>query len=173
MRTFALYERNKKILALTVLVTLAAFIFAVGILLTGNNFDTLSAEIAAFGCPLGTSHSKHSESMGAGGDLVTVLLRDGSVYFALMIISNACNIGTYTMGNPFTRGSASTVTNVVSSVMISRLIFNLRNPKIRLPVTSNRTSGNTTEAYPEISTVRPYMTEYTMNTQWSTAEDDL
>lgn len=29
MRTFALYERNKKILALTVLVTLAAFIFAV------------------------------------------------------------------------------------------------------------------------------------------------
>jgi hypothetical protein len=54
--------------------------------------------------------------------------------------------------------------------MISRLIFNLRNPKIRLPVTSNRTSGNTTEAYPEISTVRPYMTEYTMNTE---AEDDL
>ncbi|KAJ7352190.1 hypothetical protein DFH08DRAFT_957000 [Mycena albidolilacea] len=198
MRTFALYERNKKILALTVLVTLAAFIFAVGILLTGNNFDTLSAEIVAFGCPLGTSHSKSLRLAaawsgmlifdvtifgltllkalrvnGRRGDLVTVLLRDGSVYFALMIISNACNIGTYTMGNPFTRGSASTVTNVVSSVIISRLIFNLRNPKIRLPVTSNRTSGSTTQAYPEISTVRPYMTEYTMNTQWSTAEDDL
>lgn len=36
-----------------------------GILLTGNNFDTLSAEIAAFGCPLGTSHSKYVPDLNA------------------------------------------------------------------------------------------------------------
>jgi len=197
MRTFALYERNKKILAFTILVTLGAFTFAVWILLTGNDVDTLSAQIAAFGCPLGTSHSKSLRLAAAWsgmlifdvtifgltlfkalrlntrrGNLLTVLIRDGSVYFALMIASNAFNIGTYTMGNPFTRGSATTVTNVVSSVMISRLMFNIRDPKIRLPVTSNRTTRGTTEGYPAISTVSPYTTEYTMNTQWSIAPDD-
>ncbi|KAF7335790.1 hypothetical protein MVEN_02235000 [Mycena venus] len=194
MRTYALYERNRKVLAFTILVTLGAFTFAVWILLTGNDTNTLSAQISAFGCPLGTSHSKSLRLAAAWsgmlvfdvtifgltllkalrlnarqGDLLTVLIRDGSVYFALMIISNACNIGTYTMGNPFTRGSATTVTNVVSSVMITRLMFNLRDPKIRIrtPLTSNRTT--TTEDYPAISTVSPYTNEYTMNTQWSTA----
>ncbi|KAJ7675558.1 hypothetical protein B0H17DRAFT_1080680 [Mycena rosella] len=139
MRTFALYERSKIILAFTVFVTLCAFIFAVWVLLTGNEVNTLSAEIAAFGCPMGTPHAKslrlaaawsgmlvfdimifgltlfkalrHGRSRARGG-LLAVLLRDGSVYFALMIISNAANIGTYTMGGPFISGTATTVTNV-------------------------------------------------------------
>ncbi|KAJ7209022.1 hypothetical protein B0H12DRAFT_1330135 [Mycena haematopus] len=196
MRTFALYGRSKKILAFTILVTLGAFVFAAWILFTGNDSDTLSAQIDAFGCPIGTSHSK-SLRLGAAwsgmlvfditifgltlfkalrlnvrrGDLVTILLRDGSVYFALMVISNAYNIATYTMGNPFTRGSATTVTNIVSSIMISRLHFNIFDPKIRLPLTSNRSTRSTTQNYPEISTLSPYPNEYTMNTQRSTADD--
>ncbi|KAF8206931.1 hypothetical protein K438DRAFT_416822 [Mycena galopus ATCC 62051] len=195
MRTFALYERSKKILALTILVTLGAFVFAAWILLTGNDLDTLSAQIDAFGCPIGTSHSK-SLRLGAAwsgmlvfdvtifgltlfkaltldarrGSLLTVLLRDGSVYFALMTISNACNIGTYTMGNAFTRGSATTVTNVVSSVGISHLMFNIIDPNIRLPLTRNRTSRSATEDYPVISTVSPYTTEYP--TEYSVTDDE-
>ncbi|KAJ6578457.1 hypothetical protein B0H19DRAFT_1253696 [Mycena capillaripes] len=197
MRTYALFERSKRVLALTLLVTLGAFISAICFLLTGNDIDTLSAEIATFGCPIGTSHSKGLRLAAAWsgmlvfdvtifgltlfkaltlkarrGDLLTVLLRDGSVYFALMVISNACNIGTYTMGDPFTRGSATTVVNVVSSIMISRLMFNLRDPKIRLPQSHNRTTrSSTAEDYPAISTVSPYTTEYTMNTQWTTSDD--
>ncbi|KAF7375318.1 hypothetical protein MSAN_00418700 [Mycena sanguinolenta] len=195
MRTFALYERNKKILAITILVTLGVFVFAVWILFTGNDLDTLSPQIDVFGCPIGTSHSK-SLRLGAAwsgmlvfdvtifgltlfkalklnarrGGLLTVLLRDGSVYFALIIAANASNIGTYTMGNAFTRGSATTITNVVSSVMISRLHFNIFDPKVRTPRASNHTRS-TTEGYPEISTLSPYPNEYTMNTRWSTADD--
>ncbi|KAJ7893542.1 hypothetical protein B0H13DRAFT_2339680 [Mycena leptocephala] len=195
-RTYALYERNKAILALTLVVTLGAFAFAVWILLSGNDANTLSPQISAFGCPLGTSHAKSLRLAEAWsgmlvfdvmifgltlfkalklnvrrGDLLTILVRDGTVYFALMIISNACNIGTYTMGNPFTRGSATTVTNVVSSVMISRLMFNLRDPKIRLPQRNSYITHSTTLDHPAISTVHPYATEYTMNTQWTTSDD--
>ncbi|KAJ6468259.1 hypothetical protein C8R45DRAFT_1018063 [Mycena sanguinolenta] len=195
MRTFALYGRNKKVLAFIILVTLGAFVFAVWILFTGNDLNTLSPQIEAFGCPIGTSHSK-SLRLGAAwsgmlvfdvtifvltlfkalrlnarrGDLLTVLLRDGSAYFAFIIVANASNIGTYTMGNAFTRGSATTVTNVVSSVMISRLHLNIFDPKIRTPHPTTRTHS-ATEDYPEISTLSPYPNEYTMNTHWSTADD--
>ncbi|KAF7312956.1 hypothetical protein MKEN_00980200 [Mycena kentingensis (nom. inval.)] len=158
MRTYALYERNKLVLGFMAFVTLATFVFAVSIFLTGNNANTLSPELAAFGCPIATSRPKAIRlaeawsgllvfdttifgltlykalalNWGArarrvrGSELVQVLLRDGSVYFALLIVSNACNIATYVMTGPFLRGSATTVTNVTSSIMISRLMFNLR-----------------------------------------------
>ncbi|KAK7055684.1 hypothetical protein R3P38DRAFT_3304824 [Favolaschia claudopus] len=194
MRTYALYSQNKRILAVTICITLAAFVFAVWILLTGNDSDTFSSQIAALGCPLGTSHSKfvRFDACLAGawsgmlifdvmifsltlfkalqlnarqGGLLTVLLRDG----VLMVISNASNIGTYTA---FTRGSATTVTNVVSSVMISRLMFNIRNPNLRLPLSSGRTTRSET-AFPDITTVQPYTsTHYATNTAWSTAGSD-
>ncbi|KAJ7105707.1 hypothetical protein C8R44DRAFT_806694 [Mycena epipterygia] len=180
MRTFALYQRSKKILAFTTLVTVAAFTFAVWILTTGNAIDTLPPAAAVFGCPIGTSHAK-SLRLGTAwsgmlvfdvmifaltvfkalrlnarrGDLLTILIRDGSVYFALMIISNACNIGTYTMGGPFISGTATTVTNVTSSVMISRLMLNLRDPTIRLPQNNYTTAAE----YPAISTMSPFTTE--------------
>ncbi|KAJ7023654.1 hypothetical protein C8F04DRAFT_1401594 [Mycena alexandri] len=197
MRTLALYQRNKTVLAFMLVVTIGAFIFAVVILLSGNDVDTLAPNIAAFGCPEGTSRAKSLRLAGAWsgmlvfdimifsltlvkafkmnarrGDLLTLLVRDGSIYFGLMVIGNACNIGTYTMSGPFLRGGATTVTNVVSSVMISRLMLNLRDPKIRRPQSNNPTRLSSTED-PVISTVSPYATEYTTtNTQWTSVLDD-
>ncbi|KAJ7480776.1 hypothetical protein FB451DRAFT_1238409 [Mycena latifolia] len=190
IRTYALYERNKTVLAFTIFVTLAAFCFAVWVLLTGNDVDTLSAEEAAFGCPMGTPHGKslriaaawsgmlvfdvmifgltlfkalrHRGS--ARGGLISVLLRDGSVYFALMIISNAANVATYTMGGPFIRGSATTVTNVASSVMISRLMFNLGDTR------GTRAETYATREPPALSTLSPYASEYAMDTRWTSDE---
>ncbi|KAJ7036378.1 hypothetical protein C8F04DRAFT_1095375 [Mycena alexandri] len=197
MRTFALYQRNKTVLAFMLVVTIGAFVFAVVILLSGNDVDTLAPNIAAFGCPEGTSHAKSLRLAGAWsgmlvfdimifsltlvkafkmnarrGDLLTLLVRDGSIYFGIMVISNACNIGTYTMSGPFLRGGATTVTNVVSSVMISRLMLNLRDPMIRRPQSNNPTRLSSSED-PVISTVSPYTTEYTTtNTQWTSVLDD-
>ncbi|KAJ7646280.1 hypothetical protein DFH06DRAFT_1300641 [Mycena polygramma] len=195
MRTYALYERDRRILSSTILGTLGAFVFAVYILLTGNNLDSLSPQLETIGCPLATSHSKSLRLAAAWssmllfdvtifaltlfkalrararhGGLLAILLRDGTIYFALMVVTNACNIGTYTMGNAFTRGSATTVTNVVSSITISRLMFNLRDPNIRRPQSSR--TQTTTMDDPAISTISPYATEYTLNTRWTTLHDE-
>ncbi|KAJ7161791.1 hypothetical protein C8R43DRAFT_991490 [Mycena crocata] len=194
MRTFALYDRSKRILALTVLITLGIFAFAIAELLTKTEVETLADNIAAFGCPIGTPHAKSLRLAAAWsgmllfdvmifgltlykalrlkvgrGELLTILIRDGSVYFALMIASNACNIGTYTMGGPFMSGTLTTVTNVLASVMISRLMFNLSGPRERLPQTYPRTARSTTDPDgPAISTINPYTTtEYALDTRWT------
>ncbi|KAJ7466818.1 hypothetical protein B0H11DRAFT_2239687 [Mycena galericulata] len=60
--------------------------------------------------------------------LLTVLLRDGSIYFGVMVISNASNILTFAFGGDYTRGVATTFANTISSIMISRLMLNLRDP---------------------------------------------
>jgi hypothetical protein len=50
-------------------------------------------------------------------------------------------------------------------------MFNLRDPKIRLPHRNSYITHSTTLDHPAISTVHPYATEYTMNTQWTTSDD--
>ncbi|KAJ6613194.1 hypothetical protein B0H10DRAFT_2049864 [Mycena sp. CBHHK59/15] len=184
MRTYALYERKKIVLAFTILVTVGAAAFALWVLFTGVTHDTLSSELRAFGCPSATPHDTNLRTAAAWsgllifdvmifsltlykalthharrGDLLTVLIRDGSVYFSLMIVSNACNIGTYTMSGPLLSGSATSLTNVVSSVMISRLMLNLRDPGIRLPQRRSRSRATTTaDDSPAITTfLRPYL----------------
>ncbi|KAJ6600299.1 hypothetical protein DFH09DRAFT_594015 [Mycena vulgaris] len=77
-----------------------------------------------------------------GLDLFTVLLRDGSIYFGVMVVSNLANILTLVIGNPYSRGIATTFTNVISSIMINRLMLNLRDPV--LTHMSGRLTQNTT-----------------------------
>ncbi|ESK87062.1 hypothetical protein Moror_11943 [Moniliophthora roreri MCA 2997] len=71
--------------------------------------------------------------------LLTILLRDGTVYFAVMICVSLGNILTFFLGQGQIRGAPTTLTNVISSVMISRLMLNLRDPKI-LTATPNSTT---------------------------------
>ncbi|KAJ7771296.1 hypothetical protein DFH07DRAFT_999438 [Mycena maculata] len=193
MRTFALYERNKTVLAFMVLVTLGAIVFAVSLLSTGTDVSTLSAQIAAFGCPIGTPHAKSLRLAAAWsgmlifdvtifaltvfkavklntrrGSLLTILIRDGaskilSFPYAYLELGLA--------HQPFISGGATTITNVVSSVAISRLMLNLRDPAIRLPQGNNYTTRRTTEGL-AISTVSPYTTEYTMDTEWTNTTED-
>ncbi|KAJ7463902.1 hypothetical protein B0H11DRAFT_83117 [Mycena galericulata] len=63
-------------------------------------------------------------------NLLTVLIRDGSIYFGVIVMSNLANILTFLLGGPYTRGIATTFTNVISSIMISRLMLNLRDPSL-------------------------------------------
>jgi len=64
----------------------------------------------------------------AGFNLLTVLMRDGCIYFGVMVISNLSNIFTYAFGTPATRGLFNTTTNIISSLMTSRLMLNIRDP---------------------------------------------
>ncbi|KAJ4478013.1 hypothetical protein C8R41DRAFT_292746 [Lentinula lateritia] len=62
--------------------------------------------------------------------LLSVLMRDGTIYFGVMAISIIGNILTFLLGSSQTRGMATTFTNAISSIMISRLMFNLRDPSL-------------------------------------------
>ncbi|KAJ7723490.1 hypothetical protein DFH07DRAFT_946507, partial [Mycena maculata] len=157
LRTYALYERNNRILIL--MVTVSAAIVGVVVwstLASGKAASNTPALPLYIGC---TYEITHAQSVGLviawaslGGfdcmifiltlyralsrrhlsrlNLVTVLIRDGSIYFAVMVVSNLSNILTFVFGAAHTRGVATTFTNIISSVMISRLMLNLRDPSL-------------------------------------------
>ncbi|KAJ7429740.1 hypothetical protein B0H11DRAFT_1024992 [Mycena galericulata] len=177
LRTYALYERNKRVLALMLTVTIGAVIVGLWSVITGKSRDTQDdlrlylgcnlaiseaqgvslasawAGVAAFDCMifLLTLFKVFSQRRTRGVDLLTVLLRDGSMYFGVMFMSNLSNILTLVLGSPYTRGIATTFTNIISSVMITRLMLNLRDPS--LSHMSGRLSVSTTTA----GNVAPYV----------------
>ncbi|KAJ6476920.1 hypothetical protein C8R45DRAFT_1008249 [Mycena sanguinolenta] len=182
MRTYALYERSKYILALTISVTLAAIVFAIVMLSTRNARDMLDPRLQALGCPSPTTHDVNLRSAAAwggmlvfdvmiflltiykalrcetrSGSLLSVMFRDGSMYFGIMIVTNGANIATYTLGGPLISGSGTTVVNALSSVMLTRLMLNLRDPKV-LRRTHRTTRLTTIDDSPAITTLMyPYL----------------
>ncbi|KAJ7055987.1 hypothetical protein C8F01DRAFT_375217 [Mycena amicta] len=162
IRTYALYERNRRILFLMVLV--AAGVIGVGAwaVLSGNSkpaaTDRDAAQLSLYiGCSSGVAASETTKLAIAwagmavfdctiflltlyralsrhvgqrGGELVGVLLRDGSVYFGVIVLCTVSNILTFIFAPPYTRGMPTTFTNVISSIMISRLMLNLRDPAL-------------------------------------------
>ncbi|KAJ3729539.1 hypothetical protein C8R42DRAFT_169051 [Lentinula raphanica] len=159
LRTYALYERNFKVLVLLVVVGLALVIFGIVVLAWGRNNIQFEATVIAshkIGCQLWLNQQDAScLALVWGGmllfdflvfsltlykaltlqrdgrvTLLSVLMRDGTVYFGVMAISIIANILTFMVGTPETRGMATTFTNSISSIMISRLMFNLRSPRL-------------------------------------------
>ncbi|KAJ3747799.1 hypothetical protein DFH05DRAFT_849602 [Lentinula detonsa] len=157
LRTYALYERNFKVLVLLVVVGLALLIFGIALLVWGRNEIQLQETVVVsneLGCQLWLNQQNAScLALVWGGmllfdflvfsltlykaltlqrdgrvTLLSVLMRDGTVYFGVMAISIIANILTFMLGIPETRGMATTFTNSISSIMISRLMFNLRDP---------------------------------------------
>ncbi|KAJ7105683.1 hypothetical protein C8R44DRAFT_806654 [Mycena epipterygia] len=107
MRTFAPYERQEDPRIHNSRRNCSFYIGCLQWLLTtGNAITTLSPAAAVFGCPIGTCQARlgtawsgmvFSSINARRGDLLTILIRDGVV----MIISNARNIGTYTVSVAF------------------------------------------------------------------------
>ncbi|KAF7312796.1 hypothetical protein MKEN_00963000 [Mycena kentingensis (nom. inval.)] len=69
---------------------------------------------------------RRARGSGSALDLTVVLMQDGTVYFGAMVLCNVGNILTFVLGGDFTRGILNTFTNIVSSVLINRLMLNLR-----------------------------------------------
>ncbi|KAJ7744587.1 hypothetical protein B0H16DRAFT_1724457 [Mycena metata] len=189
LRTYALYERSKRVLVLMLGVAVGTVAVGLWSVITDTSDDT--SMILHFGCNFTTSRSEGNSLAVAwagvtvydstiflltlykvfgrhranGLDLFTVLLRDGvafslsssgrasdafvlgSLYFGVMVMSNLANILTLVIGNPDSRGIATTFTNIISSVMIARLMLNLRDPVLthmsgRLPQSTTTTGNN-------------------------------
>ncbi|KAJ7488295.1 hypothetical protein FB451DRAFT_1391242 [Mycena latifolia] len=157
LRTYALYERNKRVLGLMVLVAIG--IIAVGLWATsfsgppinhrvevplyiGCTYEMTCTQtngmiiawggVGVFDCMIFvlTLYRALSHRRLTGPPLLAVLIRDGSIYFGVMVISNLGNILTFAFGRPYTRGIATSFTNIISSIMISRLMLNLRDPSL-------------------------------------------
>ncbi|KAJ7167027.1 hypothetical protein C8R46DRAFT_1351221 [Mycena filopes] len=168
MRTFALYQRNRTILAFMIAVTLGAFGFAVGILLSGNNIDTLAPNIAAFGCPEGTSHAKSLRLAAAWSGMLVfdIMIFALTLYQAFRMNARPARVG----GGRAGQGGGGGGGGGAASVMISRLMFNLRDPRLRsgararVPNSTGLTRSTASSSEAAMTTMSPYGTEYAMDT---------
>ncbi|KAJ7152674.1 hypothetical protein C8R43DRAFT_1003247 [Mycena crocata] len=153
MRTHALYGRSRKLLAFMLVVTFAAAAIGAYIIVTDKGDSTgLNNMLLEVGCATGLVLSS-SRRIGFGwtgmlvfdimifvltawkalvvsreqrGGLIKLLMRDGSAYFLIMVVSNCGNIMSFMYAGPYIRGVGTTFTNVISSIAISRLMLNLR-----------------------------------------------
>ncbi|KAI0370915.1 hypothetical protein BV20DRAFT_943114, partial [Pilatotrama ljubarskyi] len=69
--------------------------------------------------------------------LFHVMLRDaGTIYFGILLVCYMCNILTYIVSSkarrlhPVYKGVSTTMTNVISTTLITRLMLNIRDPKL-------------------------------------------
>ncbi|EIW60024.1 uncharacterized protein TRAVEDRAFT_70525 [Trametes versicolor FP-101664 SS1] len=67
------------------------------------------------------------------GGLLEVLFRDGTIYYGILVVVNMINIITFLKTAPNTplKGMATTMTNVLSVTLTSRLMLNLRDPSLQ------------------------------------------
>ncbi|KAF7299764.1 hypothetical protein HMN09_00982300 [Mycena chlorophos] len=65
-----------------------------------------------------------------GIGLVRLLLRDGLVYFLVITILNISTIMTCIFGNVSSRGACVVFTNILTSLTVSRLMLNVRDPAL-------------------------------------------
>ncbi|KZT28161.1 hypothetical protein NEOLEDRAFT_1176305 [Neolentinus lepideus HHB14362 ss-1] len=174
MRTYALYERARWILWFTCGFALGVIIFGTWAI-TGKHTEPVP--IKGIGCnsTLSADQGLHLAIAWAGmtafdamiviltvikalctprvgrRTLVDVLLRDGTLYFGFMVVSNIVNVLTFVLGGPLLRGAPSTFTNVVSTTLVSRLMLNVRDPKLK--ISSRSTTFSSASSTPYVSTV--------------------
>ncbi|KAJ7751542.1 hypothetical protein DFH07DRAFT_826351 [Mycena maculata] len=193
MRTYALYERNRRLLFSMLAVAAAAAITGACLIFSGKgDSDALEKLLVEVGCASGLEISSSrrlgyawtgmlvfdsmifvltalkalAASRAQRGGLIFLLIRDGSLYFLVMVASNCGNILSFMYAGPYVRGVGTTFTNVISSIMISRLMLNLRDHKHAGP---QRTAESTTLYDAPISTVvEPY---YALSTRGAVADE--
>ncbi|KAJ7135804.1 hypothetical protein C8R44DRAFT_696099 [Mycena epipterygia] len=91
-----------------------------------------------------------------GGRLLSILVRDGALYFLVMAVQHATNIASFVIPGPYaySRGLITTMEIVLSSVLMNRLMLNLRDPK--LSTDQSLVLETLTRPELDISTVEPY-----------------
>ncbi|TFK69205.1 hypothetical protein BDN72DRAFT_624437 [Pluteus cervinus] len=68
--------------------------------------------------------------------LVEVILRDASMYIAIMLASQVVNVLTSAIAPTALKGISTTYSTVMASVMVSRLSLNLRDPSLLSPTST-------------------------------------
>ncbi|KAI0040038.1 hypothetical protein FA95DRAFT_1612116 [Auriscalpium vulgare] len=177
IRIYALYNRSRHVLGLLVVVGAVCVAIAVWVIATNKTESIKVISSILMGCRefvsdsqgrslaaawsgamvfdtvifLLTAYKGFKIGLSSGGQLLHVLVRDGTVYFTVLFLVNLWNILMLLHAPPLLKDSTTTLTNVMSSTLISRVMLNLRaTPAAR------RTSGPSTTTYP--SDVGPALT---------------
>ncbi|KDR69620.1 hypothetical protein GALMADRAFT_145353 [Galerina marginata CBS 339.88] len=66
---------------------------------------------------------------GDRSNILSIMLRDGTIYFGVIIITAIVGIIDFALFPLYVRGVTATMGNVLASTMVSRLMLNLRDPK--------------------------------------------
>ncbi|KAJ7129081.1 hypothetical protein C8R46DRAFT_1143742 [Mycena filopes] len=196
MRTYALYERSRRVLIFLLVVAGAAASVGAYIIFSGKgNTDDFRDIVVRVGCASGldieqsrrigfawtgmlifdlvifgfTSAKALTLSREKKGGLMDLLFRDGSVYFLVIIASNLGNIISFMYAGPYARGVATTFTNILSQVMVSRLMLNLR--LHRRDPTMRTAASTTLHDMPITTVVDEYYTQNTVQSDFTAATD--
>ncbi|KAJ7583776.1 hypothetical protein C8J56DRAFT_951775 [Mycena floridula] len=78
-----------------------------------------------FGATFYKTYQHRGQDLPGAVSLFHLLLRDGSIYYGVIIMSNLSNIATFYISTPILRGSLATFSSSISVIMVSRLTLNL------------------------------------------------
>ncbi|KAJ8462342.1 hypothetical protein ONZ51_g10958 [Trametes cubensis] len=161
LRTYALYECNKRILALLVGMHFGGSIHCLSAVLTSKSPLTTDIQLDFHypRCNLSLTDDQGVHLALAwsamlwfdtiiflltffkaiqmrremSGGLLEILFRDGTIYYGILVAVNMVNIITFLKTPPDTpmKGMATTMTNVLSVTLTSRLMLNLRDPSLQ------------------------------------------
>ncbi|EIW56669.1 uncharacterized protein TRAVEDRAFT_49487 [Trametes versicolor FP-101664 SS1] len=166
LRTYALYGQDRRVLILLSTIIGTGGIISVWVLVAGHRTRrptvTYAEAIAKTGCDLTLSQEEGYDlaiawssilvfdavvfiltllqALKAGrslsGSYLRVMLRDGTIYFAALFVCYLSNILAYALAKPVHKGVSTSITNVVSTTLITRLMLNIRDPKLRWGIDS-------------------------------------
>ncbi|KAI6142612.1 hypothetical protein BKA82DRAFT_4189096 [Pisolithus tinctorius] len=159
IRVYALYQKSRRVLVFLVSIALAAIGIACWAILSPSPGTSRAVPTPAprYGCDVPITYDQaeymaiawsgqmmfdaivfvltlrrtlHIGRLGRR-TLSDVIIRDGVLYFGLMTSANVANIAAFLVGTTSpTKSLLAGFTSVISSTMISRLVLNLRDPKI-------------------------------------------
>jgi hypothetical protein len=156
-RTYALYGQNKWILSLVVAAAAGAMGLGcwaisssgppaspmteywppIGCIQTLTDQEAIHLAIAWGGLIafdmliyLLTLYKAFGQGMQSGKSVLHIILRDASIYIAVILVANVSNVLTLVIATAGLKGIGATFSNVMASVMVSRLLFNLRDPSL-------------------------------------------
>ncbi|THV06554.1 hypothetical protein K435DRAFT_834217 [Dendrothele bispora CBS 962.96] len=158
IRIFAIYERNKKLLAVMICAIIAMVMNgAIQWLRSKDTIGVDTTDSSTLGIDVGCLQS-YTSSQGIhlaymwlgivivdllvfsltiyrtiqmhrflqGSNLVTVLMRDGALYFGIITLTNCANIVVFVVAKGFMTPLLSSFANVIASIMMTHLMLNLR-----------------------------------------------
>ncbi|KAI0065299.1 hypothetical protein BV25DRAFT_1913898 [Artomyces pyxidatus] len=167
MRVYALYDRNRYVLVFLILVAAMGVAVACWVVVTKGVDATEVITTAVPGCNqlldneggqrlalawsgvlvfdtsvfVLTLSKAFRLGLGSGGKLLKVLVRDGALYFTVLFLANLGNILMLLHAPPVLKDSSTTLTNVLSSTLVSRVMLNLRSTSSSPIVTPTRTTS--------------------------------
>jgi len=152
IRVYALYGQSRRVLIFLAFIGLLSLVTAAGAIVASRRTgDDVTPVLSSFvGCSQFMPSVKGRSSavawtvlsvfdsvifsltlykafvIGRGTRLLNVIVRDGTIYFLVLFIMNVSNIFNLRFSPPFLKTSTTTITNVLSTTLITRLVLNLR-----------------------------------------------